>query len=1555
MKNKFTQWSKAIAMLPVLIMLQFVAFGQITVQVGSGTATNSYLPMYYLYGYNYTQTIYTAQELMGGGMYSSGEITKIRYKPTSNANTNNWKDWEVYIGNTTQTTFSSNTNWITVGNMTQVFDGVLPANVVSNTWMEINLTTSFVWDGTSNLVVAIREKTPGWGGSPSWSSYSATGSNRGIYYYNDNTNPNPASPPPASGRSNNLAQIQFEWESNLPLCTGSPVAGTIPSILEICPNEAFSINLTGAQLNSSGITGQWQSRELPAGTWTNIAGATAFSLSVPNGVGVETAYRFILTCTSSNMSDTTNALEIDFLPSNVCYCLPSTNSTTYFIDSFSTTGAIQNVVNGGTGMGPNGFQNFVATDTITQMQTQEVAFRIKGSSTSTAGAKIWVDWNQNGVFDTNEQVFVTSSYSNIHQGNFQVPMNATPGVTRLRVGWHGTSTSGPTGPCQTGMNGEFEDYAFKVMALPDCSNVTTPTTWNVVLDRDTLCVTGDVNLSVSEMIMASNVTYQFQQSPDGVTWTNIGTPNTTGEASVVGVSALTYFRVNWLCNNTEVATSEVKSVYITDPEITSTTGASRCGPGVVTLSAVATEGEIRWYDDALGTNLLSTGSNFVTPFLGNTTTFWVAAGSGGAGGGNDSLHTLGSGGNGCSGGAMFNLTPTSNLNIDSITALANGSGSVVKVYYREGGYVGFNQNAGAWTLHETINMSYTSGNIKIPLTSPIELDANTTYGIYVFFNASYTNSTAANSTHSNADLLFEGGDGLCNEFGGVNVGRIFNGTIHYSMPGCEGNLVAVDATINPASPITGNAHEVVCADDIVAITITAGVNDYPSITYTPTTNLYTDAQATVPYVLGTHATTLYFKSATPGEHSVYISGTNTITECNGVDTLNIFVQPGQPELLTLNDTICYGEDLEIELLPVGGYAPNSIQWQSSPDGITWTDIVGATTQELLVTNITESGFYRPQISSSTGLCTAVIKEITVSDPDIVAVQDGQTCGPGPVTMSATATTGPQIAWFDDINSTMPIHVGPDYTTPVLNQSTPYYVSAFVGGGESPDEFVGSGNNTMSSSPQPFHTLWWGSKNQYLIRADELIALGYSHGNITELIFDVIDASGGSMSNFEVKMGTTTLTALTSVFQIGLQSVYVGVAPETLVANTEKTFVLDNPFYWDGVSNLVIETCFNNTNWSSGHSVRGTTMTFNASTYQYGDNATVCTQPTGFTSTSRPNMKFKIDSGCRSDKTEVMAYVRPEVNLNLPNTLNLCTSPQNPGKLDAGTHPNNVTYLWDNNTTDRYRTVYQSGVYSVTVTNEFGCSATDTVDVTIRENPVVDLGGDTTLCLGGELELDAGPDGVVYTWSNGSLGRYTTINTPGTYTVLVEAANGCVVIDTIQVAFSNQEIASMDGIMVNSIAQKTFKFSAINPENVSNYFWSFGDGNYSTTPEPVHTYAQGGNYVVVLELSNDCGKITDSVSTHMVSIGDQDAASRSITVYPNPTKGNVTIKNTSEYRMLAVSISDATGRTLQQVDIDVVDEHFNKDIDLSKYADGMYWIHIHTEHGVFTKKINLIKH
>ena len=213
---------KLIAMkkLILLLIVLFTAFSiqtkaQTTVSIGSGSGASTYFPIYYLYDYSYSQTIYTAAELTGGGAPAPGYINKIRYKSTAAVtSTSNWKDWEIYIANTSKTSFTGVTDYISSSAMTMVFDGTLPASLTANDWIELTFSTPFLWDGSSNVVVAVRDKTVGWGTpAPTWAGYTLVppSGSKGIYFYQDGTTINPASPTATStGAVSVVAQIQFD-------------------------------------------------------------------------------------------------------------------------------------------------------------------------------------------------------------------------------------------------------------------------------------------------------------------------------------------------------------------------------------------------------------------------------------------------------------------------------------------------------------------------------------------------------------------------------------------------------------------------------------------------------------------------------------------------------------------------------------------------------------------------------------------------------------------------------------------------------------------------------------------------------------------------------------------------------------------------------------------------------------------------------------------------------------------------------------------------------------------------------------------------------------------------------------------------------------------------------------------------------------------------------------------------------------------------------------------------------------------------------------------------
>ena len=65
------------------------------------------------------------------------------------------------------------------------------------------------------------------------------------------------------------------------------------------------------------------------------------------------------------------------------------------------------------------------------------------------------------------------------------------------------------------------------------------------------------------------------------------------------------------------------STTLTIASIISATPATRCDAGTVTLQATATAGTINWYDAVIGGNNMGTGSNFTTPNINSTTTYYV--------------------------------------------------------------------------------------------------------------------------------------------------------------------------------------------------------------------------------------------------------------------------------------------------------------------------------------------------------------------------------------------------------------------------------------------------------------------------------------------------------------------------------------------------------------------------------------------------------------------------------------------------------------------------------------------------------------------------------------------------------------------------------------------------------------------------------------------------------------------------------------------------------------------------------------------------------------------
>ncbi len=112
-----------------------------------------------------------------------------------------------------------------------------------------------------------------------------------------------------------------------------------------------------------------------------------------------------------------------------------------------------------------------------------------------------------------------------------------------------------------------------------------------------------------------------------------------------------------------------------------------------------------------------------------------------------------------------------------------------------------------------------------------------------------------------------------------------------------------------------------------------------------------------------------------------------------------------------------------------------------------------------------------------------------------------------------------------------------------------------------------------------------------------------------------------------------------------------------------------------------------------------------------------------------------------------------------------------------------SYLWSTGETTATITVSPDVTteYSVTVKSAQGCSAMDTVTVTVNELPVANAGIDKTICLDEETTLTA-TGGASYLWSTGETTASITVSPQETteYGVIVTSVTGCEATDDVVV-------------------------------------------------------------------------------------------------------------------------------------------------------------------------------
>jgi len=280
------------------------------------------------------------------------------------------------------------------------------------------------------------------------------------------------------------------------------------------------------------------------------------------------------------------------------------------------------------------------------------------------------------------------------------------------------------------------------------------------------------------------------------------------------------------------------------------------------------------------------------------------------------------------------------------------------------------------------------------------------------------------------------------------------------------------------------------------------------------------------------------------------------------------------------------------------------------------------------------------------------------------------------------------------------------------------------------------------------------------------------------------------------------------------------------------------------------------------------------------------------------------------------------------------------RLDAG--EGFQAYQWNTGATTPFTSVTVAGTYSVTVTNEAGCRAADTVTVSFNPLPVVNLGQDQNLCQGATLTLEAGAGFAAYQWSTGAVTPAITVSNAGNYTVTVTDANGCQANDQLRIIIVPNPIVDL-GPDTTIAFPATLTLDA--GSGFAGYAWNTGATTQTISVD------ETGEYVATVTDANGCTGSDAVIVTIITGSEDLEGLGGTLTLAPNPAAEWTDLR----FREAAagryhISIFDLAGRLLREQTIDAAAGEFTTRLDLAQLAKGAYLVKVSAQQGAQTIRL-----
>lgn len=873
----------------------------------------------------------------------------------------------------------------------------------------------------------------------------------------------------------------------------------------------------------------------------------------------------------------------------------------------------------------------------------------------------------------------------------------------------------------------------------NCVMPTTPPVVNFVADETNTC-SGTVQFTDQSTNGATAWSWNFG---DGFTSTQQH-PSHTYQNN--GVYTVTLTASNSIGSNQLIRTNYIT---VTKPAGPSATGASRCGPGTVTLTAVPTGGTLNWYDAASGGNLVGTGASFTTPVLTNSINYYVEQVTP-----NPVNQTVGPVTNGFgTGGQHNNATPQyeifdvlSPITIVSVRVYSGGAGTrTINLWNNAGTIVhdttltiasGTQTITLNWALNpgsayrlggSNMNLYRNNTGAAYPYTLPGKVvitgsSAGSAF-FYYFYNwqvkgapcrslrtpvpvtinnfpsvsinptsATICNGTSATLTASGASTYSWSNGGS-----GTSISVSTPGTYTVTgtdVNGCQGTAAqsATVTLVNPTISLSPSGTVNICPGNSVTISAPAGSNYVWSNGATGVSSITVSAAGTYTVTMTTAA----------GCTNIVSSATTVVV--NSTPTPG--VTPAGPQ------SICAGGSVTLTADPGNGYL--------------WSN--GATTQSIVVTS---AGSYTVTVTypgGCTGASAATVVTVNAA-PTASITPSGPTtfCAGGNVNLSANAAT----SWlWSNGATTQSINVTNSgaYSVTITN-------AAGCTDAEGPVNVTVNALPTASISPSGPTTFCDG--NSVTLDAGPASSWSWSNGAITQSI-------------------TTTASGNFSVTITDANGCTDSEGPVNVTVNALPTAVI---------------TPSGPTTFCTGNSV---TLTSSTSTgYLWNTSAT--TQSITVSMGGLYSLTVTDANGCTDAESVTLTMVPgPSVNISASGPTTFCQ-----GGAVVLTANGGNSWSWSTSATSQSVTATTTDVYTVTATDANGCTGLATQSVTVNANPVADFSSSANALVVNFTDLSTGAI-TNWDWTFGDGGTSATANpshtylAPGTYTVTLIVMNdkGC---------------------------------------------------------------------------------------------------------------------------------------------------------------------------------------